>query len=330
MVFLDSGYDFRPRLAVVGGLVEIRLEVIELVARGGQVGGTLFRRVRLDAVDHGPFGKLGWSHFSPRFASVFRYVNKAVVRAAPEYAFFDWRLGSRENRAVILDRGVVLGDRTARRAQLRFVIAGQVRADRGPELAFVGCFEQHIAGRVQRVGIVRREKDREVPLEAILGGNSAVAERILGPDGYVADFARAVVDAGEIAEIVAAIDDFGVFWMDGDVAALAAGRGFPIPFGNRETVATASNAHGRVLLLGAVDAIRDRVVGYDTIELRRRLIHVRRPRGAAVDRNLGAAVVGNDHSLRLGRIDPQVMMVAVRRADLLITPAAVARTLKAD
>ena len=57
------------------------------------------------------------------------------------------------------------------------------------------------------------------------------------------------------------------------------------------------------------------MIGGDVIELRRRLVVLRTPAGAAVHRDRHAAVVGIDHVAAVERVDPEVMIVAVRGFD---------------
>jgi hypothetical protein len=56
-------------------------------------------------------------------------------------------------------------------------------------------------------------------------------------------------------------------------------------------------------------------VGDDVVELRGRLVVDRGPRAAAVERDVGAAVVALDHPARVVGRDPQVVVVAVRHRD---------------
>jgi hypothetical protein len=58
------------------------------------------------------------------------------------------------------------------------------------------------------------------------------------------------------------------------------------------------------------------VVGVDAIEPSRRLVVNRRPGLAAVAAYACAAIVTFDHPVGIGRIDPEVVIVAVRRLDL--------------
>ena len=78
-----------------------------------------------------------------------------------------------------------------------------------------------------------------------------------------------------------------------------------------------------VVLLGAVDAVRELIVGVDLIELGRWLIVLRAPGATAVERDVGAAVVRLDHDPPVGRIDPQVVVVAVWDAHAREGPAAI-------
>src|SRR6266403_9400 len=78
-----------------------------------------------------------------------------------------------------------------------------------------------------------------------------------------------------------------------------------------------------VVLLCGINAIGILVVGVDAIELRRRLVVNRRPGLAAVAAHAGAAVVAFDHTVRIGGIDPEVVVVAVRRLDFREARAAV-------
>ena len=50
------------------------------------------------------------------------------------------------------------------------------------------------------------------------------------------------------------------------------------------------------------------------VELRRRLVHDGGPTGAAVGRNSRSTIIAVDHSLGIVGIDPESVVVAVRRA----------------
>src|SRR5262249_22585013 len=154
-----------------------------------------------------------------------------------------------------------------------------------------------------------------VPLEAILEVAGAVADGAVGPDVDAADLAGLVVDAHQKAGVGAAVDDVRVLRVRRDVAALAAGGRLPVALADAAAIAAVGNSHRRVILLGPVNPVRKVIVGNDAVELRRRLIVIRAPALAAVEGDLGAAIVADDHALRGGRVDPQVVMVAVWSAD---------------
>src|SRR5262245_44140977 len=94
-----------------------------------------------------------------------------------------------------------------------------------------------------------------------------MAERVVGPDVDETRLASAVVDAHEEAAVGAAVDDVVVFGIDGDPAALAAGGGLPVTFVDVAAIAAAGDADGRIVLLSAVDAVGEMIVGGDAIEL---------------------------------------------------------------
>src|SRR5438876_11657158 len=104
---------------------------------------------------------------------------------------------------------------------------------------------------------MRREEDREVPLEAVFQVGGAVAHRVVRPDRDVALLAGAVVDAADEAAVVTAVDDVGVVGLGGEPAALGAGRRLPVALVDAAAVAAAEDADGGVVLLGAVDAVRE-------------------------------------------------------------------------
>ena len=92
----------------------------------------------------------------------------------------------------------------------------------------------------------------------------------------------------------------------------------------------AGGAHGGIVLLRAVDVVGKIVVERHAVELRGGLIVDARPGAAAVVGDVGAAVVALDHALRIVGRDPQIVIVAVRRADGGEGAAAVDRTVHAD
>ncbi len=149
--------------------------------------------------------------------------------------------------------------------------------------------------------------------------------RVVRPNVDRPPFAGLVIDAGQEAVVGAAVDDIRIVRVGRQVSAFAAGRRLPVALADAGAVGTMRDADGRVVLLGSVNAIREISVGGDPVKLGGRLVVVAAPAFAAVKRNLGAAVVSDDHPFRrLGR-DPEIVVVAVRRTDFLVGFAAVFR-----
>ena len=99
----------------------------------------------------------------------------------------------------------------------------------------------------------------------------------------------------------------------------------PIFAANHARVRPARDANVRVVLLRAVNVIRKCVVDCDVIELRGRLIILRRPRFAAVDRDARAAVVCVADAVRILWINPEAVMMPMARREEIECLAAVHR-----
>ena len=72
--------------------------------------------------------------------------------------------------------------------------------------------------------MMTREKDREVPLEAVLSIACPVTHRVIRPHMNVAVFAGAMVDARQVTAVRTTVDDLRILWIGGQEAAFAAGR----------------------------------------------------------------------------------------------------------
>ena len=137
--------------------------------------------------------------------------------------------------------------------------------------------------------------------------------RRVRPGIHDAPDAGAVVDAGEEARVVAA---------EGHVRRV--GERLDVPRFSRHIVPlrpvdpagpAARPAYAGVVLLSAAHVIGEVVRGGDVVELRRREILIG-PGFRAVGRDRRAAVVPQDHALRIVGRDPQGVRVAVQHVDL--------------
>src|SRR5690606_26477175 len=178
-----------------------------------------------------------------------------------------------------------------------------------------------VGAGVELVRVVGRDLDREGPLEAVFMDLRRRGEAVeLRPDTYVARLVSLGVPGAEAPVTQAAADraaEDGVRLgrLDRDVAGLAAARHLVVVPGDRAVEADARHAHGRVVLLRAVDVVGRLVVDGDVIELRGRLVHDRRPAQTAVEADDRAAVVALDDAVRVLWVDPDVVVVAVRGRD---------------
>ena len=170
-----------------------------------------------------------------------------------------------------------------------------------------------------------RDRDGELPAEAVpvaLGWRVLV---VLGPDHDRPDLAAAVVVPQQRAAGVGRVDDVGIGRLDGDLAALGQADGVAVLPGDDALDRAAGDADGAVVLLRAVDAVRRLVVGDDRVELGGGLVVYGAPGLAGVVGDARAAVVALDHAARVGRVDPEVVLVGVGHVDLLEGRAAVGR-----
>src|SRR6266540_2352220 len=331
VVGCDAAGDLLPRSAVVAGLVEVRLEVIQLVARRGHVGRRRVVRRKLNSRDERPFGQLLRRDIGPRPTAVPREVNQSVVRPSPEHSALVARFGEREDGPVVLGARRIPGYRATRRLHLRDVVSGEVRAYGLPAGALVRRSKQHVAGAVEDVWVVGTKEDRERPLEAVFEVLGTPSPIQLRPDRDNAGLAGTVVVTQQHATAARGaphgtrIDNVRVIGPHGDVATFRAADRVTVPPDYSALVRAAGHANGAVVLLRAVHAIGEPSVGGEVIELGGGLVVDGGPRVATVERHAGPAIVALDHAARAPWVDPQIVVVAVRRGQLGEGTPAIAR-----
>src|SRR3974390_1729874 len=157
--------------------------------------------------------------------------------------------------------------------------------------------EQVLCGVVQDAGVVRRQDDRHRPGVAILLFAGIVAIRVIRPLHDVLRLIRVPIEACDAAKIGSGINNTGIAWIHGNVAALSSAYGIPIGTIDKTAIASRQYANGGIILLCAVNGIREIVVRCDVVELRGRLIILRGPVLATVYAYGGPAVVGVDHPI---------------------------------
>src|SRR5215472_3662055 len=139
----------------------------------------------------------------------------------------------------------------------------------------------------------------------------AVPGDIEGPDGDVHRLLGALVKPGDQA-LGSGVDNVRLGRIWGDIAALTAADVIPVLAPNHAVVIVTLDGYRAVVLLRAVDVVRPAIVSDHVIELGGRLVVLRGPGIPAVDGDGGSAVVAVDHTLRIVRIQPQAVMIAVR------------------
>src|SRR6185436_9373556 len=104
--------------------------------------------------------------------------------------------------------------------------------------------------------------------------------------------------------------NFGMQRIGRGVARFAArAQTFPIAIGDLGMIAARRSADGAAVLLRAGDPVRKAIVRCDVIDLRCRLVVPGTPRYRAIDSDNGALVAGDNHSLRIVRIDPELVII---------------------
>ena len=91
-----------------------------------------------------------------------------------------------------------------------------------------------------------------------------------------------------------------------------------------------SDSNGRIVLLSAIDAVGEVIVGGDAIKLCGGLVVIRRPVYTAIERDLPTAIVSNHHPFAIVGCDPKVVVIAMRSADRRIGFATIIRTMESD
>ena len=81
-------------------------------------------------------------------------MDEPVVGTRPQFAAAMGGFGERKDGTVDFGADRVTVDGTTGDLQFAGVVAGQIRADWRPALAFVGGFENNIAGSVEHIRVV--------------------------------------------------------------------------------------------------------------------------------------------------------------------------------
>ena len=303
----------RERLSVVPRPVQVGVHVVEHMGVGDHEGHRGVERRGLDHLDRGPLGKAGQvvGDVGPGLARVASQVHPSVVGADPDQPLLLRRFGHGRDRAVVFGARVISRDRPARPLLPPLVVAGQVGADRRPGLSTVRGPEEDVGGVVDHLGVVGRAGDRGRPAEAVLHVRRAVARGVVDVAAHHPGLARPVVVPRDDPRVLARVDDVRVGRVGDRVAGLAAAHVVPVAQRDAAAAQAVAGSGDRAQVLHrAGDVVRVPRVDADPVELadrqRRRV-----PGLAPVQADVDAAVVAVDDPAGVGRVDPEVVMVAV-------------------
>ena len=132
----------------------------------------------------------------------------------------------------------------------------------------------------------------------------------IGLDG--AGFVRVAIHAADLAALGFGIDVVRIGRVFEHPEAVAAEHVFPARVADAAGIRRIAHP-GAVVLQAAIDVIGVRVVHADVIELRDRQVHLVLPARSAIFAAPQTAIIARIHNVRIRRIDPDVVKIAVRR-----------------
>ena len=193
---------------------------------------------------------------------------------------------------------------------------GEIGRDRVPGLAAVGGAMKELRAVIDDVRIVGRDLEGRDALHAIADVAGRLAITILWIDPVGLFLTCLHVHPIELA-LADSVDDVGSAGLRLHRAGLASRAGHLHHEGIIVVVGEGRQARKddrpTRVLLRAVQAIRELIIGLDRIDLGRGLVHLARPRKAAVRGDVRAAVVRLNHDVGMVRVDPKRMVVAMGR-----------------
>src|SRR6185437_6607264 len=291
-----------PMRTEIVGAVDVGGEVAEQIAIDGGVGGGSAVGRGFDVLDAALGLEASGGDVLPGLAVVAGDIDQAVIGAGPDDPGLDGRFADGVEGAVNLFAGGIAGDGLAAGALGARRMGGEIGGDGFPGDAAVAGAVEELRAVVDDMGVVGGDLHGRDALEAVEEGVAAIAVEGFGADPVLLLVVGADVLTAELP-LAAAVNDVGIGLAGDDGTGLAAGTEI---VGGRMIVDqhAAGKDHGIVVLLGTVDAVGELVIHGDLVDLRGGLVELAGPGLAAIERNVGAAVVGLDHVERVLRVDP--------------------------
>src|SRR6185312_15054486 len=227
--------------------------------------------------------------------------------------------GNGEQGVVGLSAGDVVDDDAAAVDLLRFVVAGQIRADGLPTVASIGGVEEHIATDVDAVGVLEADFDGRGPVEAVLqaAGDQITDAQAVGND--VGGDAGAQIGTRGRAVLRFRVDDVGIAGREDGILAVAAGRHRPV----EGAIAGGGTAPGVIVLQATAEVVGGFVAGRHHVELLDGDGIEEAEVLAGVVGKVDAAIVALDDAVGVVGINPDGVIVAVGASGAMHTVAAI-------
>ena len=175
-----------------------------------------------------------------------------------------------------------------------------------------------ISASINGSKIMRRKSNRERPLKAIFQIFRCPTKLFLGPNidetylsGTVIVMLQLPFAAGRATDC-SDINNVRIIRFDHNKAAFSSSRQSAFLKRDCSVCAGTRNADAGVVLLSGIDAIRELIVGVNSVKLSGKLVVYSGPCFSAVVRNTTSTVIALHHTLRIFRVNPKVVIVSVR------------------
>ena len=328
-------HDLRPRLAEVGRTENVRRAIVQERATHRHVHRAGVKGRRIDLRHAAEVRHVLRCHVGPAQAAVPRHMHQTVVRTGPDHIHILLAWPHREDHAVHLGAVHIARDRAARLLLRLRRMTREVAAQHLPRATAVQRAPQTLGRHEQHFRVDRREQDGERPLPPFLDVLRRLTRIEPGIRIHFARQARLLVELVDVAAVVrAGIENVRIEGVGRDVARLTATHLIRHRHAARRLLRVVRPAHvplrrraqRAVVLLRSAHVIGDVLRRDHVVPLRGREV-LRAPLPTGVHRHRAATVVGAHEVRRIGRVNPQIVVVAVRAvADARERLARVGRT----
>ena len=175
----------------------------------------------------------------------------------------------------MLTTGTLNHDGTTDRSLPRLFIAGEIGADRRPVLSTIRRFQYQLGAVVNHLRIMARDQHWRIPVEAILQFPARPKSCEIGIGFEIAQLFGFSVELRDPAQNAGAINQHRVVGVERNMRTLAASDCLEVPCADAVYQGATWNAYRAVVLLPAIQTIREHVIDDDAIELGGGLIRLR-------------------------------------------------------